>query len=63
MDILPGGLRAPWLDSFEFKDCEDFWRKLFRHAPTLRVAADSIAQRTGRRAGRAEATGYRATGL
>ena len=45
-----GGLRGAWLDSFEFKEFEEF-DILFRHAPTLRVAADLIAQRAVRRAG------------
>ena len=42
---LGGGMRGPWMDSFEFKEFEEF-RKLSRHAPTLRVAADLIASRS-----------------
>ena len=39
------GMRGAWLDSFEFKEFEDNFENPFRHAPTLRVAADLIASR------------------
>ena len=47
----PGGMRGAWLDSFEFKEFEDYFENESSHAPTLRVAADLIALRAVRRAG------------
>ena len=35
---------------FEFEEFEDYFENIFGHAPTLRVAADLIAQRAVRRA-------------
>ena len=34
---------------FEFEEFEDYFENEFRHAPTLRVAADLTAQRAVRR--------------
>ena len=42
---------------FEFEEFERRFRTPFRHAPTLRVAADLIAQRAVRRAGSSRAKG------
>ena len=43
------GMRGAWLDSLSSKNSKIF-RKLSRHAPTPRVAADLIAQRAVRQA-------------
>ena len=46
----PGGMRGACLDSLSSKNSKTNFEILFGHAPTLRVAADLIAQRAVRRA-------------
>ena len=44
-------MRGPGIDSLSSKNSNKISKNIFSHAPTLRVAADLIAQRTVRRAG------------